>query len=147
MEFLSPRVWLAIVLATVIGFAAGFYTKSKFYAAAEVTQVTKAQHETAQEIVQSAATSQSIETSIQKSNDDIKQVQQVVQQRIAVNQEKRNVSIQPNGSTGAPSVTSCAPDQLDVGTVRLLNAARSGTALGSTGSGDAEVQAAASAPN
>jgi len=147
MEFLSPRVWLAMVVALFIGFGGGYYTKSKFTDAAVVEQVKKDDKQTATNVVVSAQTSQKVESEVQKSDTTVSEIQEAVSKRpkrvrpsvvIQPAQENLNEKSDPKA---VQSVVSCDAYQLDVGTVRLLNAARKGVGLDSIASGDEALSA------
>lgn len=148
MEFLSPRVWLAIVVATIIGFGSGYYTKSKFADAAIVKQVISDQKDTAKNIVESVDTGQKVETSVQESNDEVTKIQEAVAKRPKlVKPVPQPVQESSNEKAIAvvqvlPTVVSCDAYQLDIGTVRLLNAARKGVSLDTVTGSDETLTAA-----
>lgn len=120
------NIIVAVALAVIVGFGLGFYVKAKFAEADQVDRVIESRHETAQNIQTSAAASQKLDEKVAKSDGAVQQIRTIIKTRIV--KEKANETIQMDRQI------SCGA--LDVGTVRLLNAARTGAAVDSAAVGD-----------
>ncbi|UUZ75555.1 hypothetical protein LP414_27955 [Polaromonas sp. P1(28)-13] len=96
-------------------------------------------------IVQAHEQSQGIEVKVQAGNTAVTKIQSAAAQRIAnqqgrINEEfSKQVARQLDKSS--PDAPVCPAFELDVGTVRLLNAAREGAAVDSAGGGDETLNA------
>lgn len=112
---------IAVVVAAFLGFGGGFYTKAKFMKADQFESVTEARHESAQNVQQSLETSLATE---QKVTDSAKQVA-AIRKAVAAR-------VQPKiqESSNEANIRPVCPDRgIDIGTVRLLNSARDGSAV------------------
>ena len=129
---------LAIALALTTGFVAGYGVKGRFVKADQLDAAIEARHETANDIQESLETSNLVEQNIAASN----QQTAVVRKMAAANFKKKEsrdaeVQIPAQGSGLVLSRDACG---LDLGTVRLLNAARTGSPDLAAAVGDAEGQ-------
>lgn len=138
------------VIVLLIGFCIGFYTKGKFEKADVAEQAQVAAHDTATGIVESVATSQKVEASIQQSDNQVDQIQKAVNNRLekgvtharanganvngAVRDAVGVAAAEGAGGVGEAIPDCCGRDVLDNGTVRLLNAARTAGELDATSS-------------
>ena len=147
----------AVGLATLIGFAGGFYTKGRFTAAEEVEQVRADAKQTATNVVESVKQSTALENVVIADGAQIDKIKEAAAARVVKYQPKQettHASPDPrndhdsvrNAAAGAPATQVACPAGgglvLDIGTVRLLNAARQGIDLGAAGRGDGEKPAA-----
>lgn len=136
MNSLSPLPWLgsfktALIVggvALTIGFASGYVVKGKFVQAAEVKGL-KA------DIVQSGKNEQK---SLKESVRVTKKIGET-QDLIGALATAANARIAQSKKEASDQTDKCPTPVLDVGTVRMLNAARSN--LDTTGGSDAAVQA------
>jgi hypothetical protein len=134
MELFSPRVWLSILLASAIGFGAGYGAKGKMLAAAEVTQGRKTIAAGADSIVASVVASNKLEAKVSTSNFNMNEIKAAIDQHgITLSQNPQEIH---NG------IQDCGSFTLDSGTVSLLNAARQGGTLGSVSGGNEALDAA-----
>lgn len=113
---------IAFALALVIGFSAGYYTKGEFAKANQFEAVIDVQHQTAQGIEQSLKTSSAVETEVTASNQKVEVIRKAVAKRIQPKESTNEANLQTS------AIAQC-PWSIDIGTVRLLNAARSGGAI------------------
>lgn len=147
-----PNTLFGVGLAAAIGFAGGYYTKGEFIQADEVKQARKDAKVTAQGIVKAIDNSQKVEETVNKSNKTVTDIQQAIakrpklvkpaakaQPKSAPNQEESNGH--KTNSQSKPTVASCNAYELDLGTVRLLNAARKGFGLDAIGGLDEALSA------
>lgn len=113
------NIVLAVALALGVGFSVGFYTKGRFVKADQLEVVTEAQHQTAVDIQESLKTSLAVEQKVTTSDQQMTTIRKEVARRT-----------QPKETTNEANLHAPVCDwRLDVGTVRLLNAARDGSAL------------------
>lgn len=124
---------LAISIALVVGFCTGYTTKAKFVKADQFESVTEARHESAQNIQQSLETSLVTEQKVTDSTTKIAAIRKEVAARVQPKTQETS-----NEANLRPA---CSRDGLDVGTVRLLNSARDGSALDPASLGDGASQA------
>lgn len=153
-----------IAIAFLVGTGVGMFTESRFQKADQTVAAQRAIQQTAQQIVEATQTSQAVEVKAQTVAKDITQIKQAVAARILAPKEPPHAT-RP-AATGpvvpaAPAVPLenranglAAPAQafdadrfvsdyrFDVGTVRLLNAARTGTAVDAAGGSDEASRAA-----
>lgn len=108
------NIIVAVALSFLSGIGIGFYVKAEFVEADQVDQVTDARHETADNIVQSHEADKKLDNEVAKSDAKIEKIRTIVQTRIV------------KETTNEPSCTTANRFDLDVGTVGLLNSARSG---------------------
>lgn len=154
----------AVALALAVGFGSGFYTKGKFTDAAQVEEVREDARQTATNVVESVKQSAALEGAVIADGARIDQIKEAAAARVAKyqpKQESRNASPnsrnddslfgqphdQPEAAQAAVAPLGCPASGglvLDVGTVRLLNAARQGAGVDSTGLGNGEKPAAPS---
>lgn len=137
MELFSPRVWLSILLASVIGFGAGYSAKGKLVIATEAVQDRKIIAAGADGIIASVIASEKLEAKVSASDSNVDKIKTAVIHRgvtlLQNPQEIHDASVQASNA-----VQGCDSFTLDNGTVGLLNAARSGGAVESvTGSDEA----------
>jgi hypothetical protein len=149
----------AVVLALAVGFGGGFYTKTKFTDAQQVTELRKDAQQTATNVVESVKRSTALEGAVIADGAQIDHIKEVAAARVTKyqpKQESKNASPnsrnvdglygqQPNNHSEAAGESlaqvGCPAGGglvLDVGTVRLLNAARQGAGLDSTVLGHGE---------
>ena len=134
------EILAAAFIAVVIGCGIGVYVRGDHDKAAQVSQVVKAQKETANEIVQSTQVSQAIADNVAAVGAAVDADKAAAHERV-VTQVRYVYKEKPSEK----DALECGPAYLDVGTVRLLNAAREGQALRSTtGSDGASAAVAAS---
>jgi hypothetical protein len=137
---ITGAIALAFV-AILVGCGVGVYVRGDHDKAAQATKVVAEQRQTAVEIVQATKVSQSIASEVAANDAAVDAVKQAAHERVVT-----QVRYVYKEKQGEKSVQDCGPAYLDVGTVRLLNAARSGRNLGSTdGSNGASAAVAASA--
>lgn len=137
----------ALAAACLLGFGAGYYTKGRFVLADQAKTTQAVATQTAKGIVQAVEKSQAIEGAVAAGSDNIAQIKKAAERRPVVRKPQPPLE-KPNEEApaqGAPAVSGRDPDQLDLCTVRLLNAARQGRTAESAGCGDGEVQAAPAA--
>jgi hypothetical protein len=125
------NIVIAITLSLSLGFCTGYMTKGKFVKAAQFESVTEAQHQTAKDIEQSLEQSSAVEAKVTDSTTKIAVIRKEVTARVQPKETHNEANLRPV----------CPSLGLDVGTVRLLNAARAGTSPDATGFGDAEGKA------
>lgn len=124
---------IAAVVAFCVGASVGFYTKSQFVKADQLESVTEARHESAQNVQQSLATSLVVEQKVTDSTQQVVAIRKTVAARIQpkIQETSHEANLRP----------ACPDGSLDVGTVRLLNSARDGSALDPAVLGDGASQA------
>lgn len=127
------NIALATSIALAVGYTAGYYTKGQFTKANLFESVTEARHESAQSIQHSLETSLATEQKVTDSTQQVAVVRKAVAARV-------QPKIQET-SNEANLRLSCPDSGLDVGTVRLLNSARDGTAFDPASLGDGASQA------
>lgn len=120
-------------IAIVVGFGSGWATKAKFMDAAEVNELRADMRQTAVNVVEAGKQSASIESKVVVANKTSTSIQAAVQKRLTDQKDRTNET----QSTAEASAFQCPAFVLDVGTVRLLNAARQGATVDSAG-GSAE---------
>ena len=125
------RLVIAVAVALSLGFCTGYEVKGRFVKAAQFESMTEAQHQTAKDIEQSLETSSAVEKQVMDSTQKIAVIRKEVAARVQPKEIQNEAHLRPV----------CSDAGLDVGTVRLLNAARAGTAPDATGFGDAEGKA------
>lgn len=132
-------------VALAVGFGGGWLERGVHTKAKEVKVLKKELKDSANNIVQSHNISQKIETQIDQGRAASASIKSAVADRLIQQKEReheafsKQVARQLDKQDGSLPV--CPDPRLDVGTVRLLNAARQGTAVDTTGSGDAALQA------
>ncbi len=153
----------AVILALAVGFGGGYYTKGKFDVAAEVTQERKDIKQTAGNVVESMKQGAALEADVASDGVHIDQFKDAAAARVAKYQPKpephhaassnsgvldglhgQPANNQPEAAAAAVGQVDCPGGGLvlDVGTVRLLNAARQGTSVGAAGGSDGQKPAA-----
>ena len=128
---------LATAIALMVGYFAGYYTKGQFVKADQLDAATDAQHQTAVDIQESLKTSLAVDADVAASNQKVETVRKAVAARI----KQKEIKNEANLHGECLSLNDICPGcrfSLDVGTVRLLNSARAGTAPDTTGLGDGE---------
>lgn len=130
---------LMICAALGIGFAAGFDAKGKFVKADRFDAVVSAQEQTRENIQQSLEKSADIEVRATASSTQVTTIRAAVKRRIEEQAHAEQVAAIP-GVDQSSSGAACAWT-LDVGTVGLLNAARTGADPSAAAGGDAEGKA------
>lgn len=135
--------WKSIIvtatMALAVGFGAGFFIAGKFEKAAEVKVVQKERKESARAVVQTLEADRKLDAEIQKTNATAATIKAAVAVRVQ-KQEQKSHEVQIQSDTAATLV--CPTFDLDVGTVRLLNAARQGADLDSVAGSDEALDAA-----
>lgn len=124
---------IVAIAASVIGFGAGYATKAKFDKADALTKMVEVRHEDAATVQQSVQASASIEKQAGAATQNVETIRQQVAQRL------RQPPIKDEHHEDATQ--ECPAWTLDVGTVRLLDAARAGTPPDPSGLGDDESKA------
>jgi hypothetical protein len=123
---------LGLLAVTLLaGFTGGYVTKGRFVEAEQIRHANTEIQKTANGIAESVQVSNRIEKEITVAAVRSEEIKKAVVQRIEVKKEKRVEEI----AQGIAPV--CPEFRLDVGTVFLLNAARKGSVVESTGSSDA----------
>lgn len=125
------NIVLAVALALSVGYCTGYYTKGRFVKADQFEAATEARSETAKDIQQSLEISAVTGQEVAASN-----------QQVAVIRKKVAARVQPKETPNEANLHLVCRDGLDVGTVRLLNSARDGSALDPASSADGASQAA-----
>lgn len=133
-------------LALTIGFSSGYVVKGKFVAAAQVSEMKKEVKVSANNIVVSNAISAKVEDKVEAITVTATKVKSAAAKRIT-NQQERTANEQFaqesfHQAEHATPAAVCPAFVFDVGTVRLLNAARQGTAVEPTGGSDEALNAA-----
>lgn len=136
---------LVFGLALVVGFGLGYETKSRFVQAEKFDAVESAQAQTRTNVRQSLDASTAIEVSSTASSNQVSAIRKSAEQRFeAQHARSQRTGALPNTATASDSSGSsaaCVDWFLDLGTLGLLNAARTGADPGAAGSSDAESQA------
>lgn len=134
---------LIALLASVIGFAAGYTTSQKFQKAAAEGKLAGNLKETAQNVVTSTVESQAIETKVEHSGKAVTATGAAIKTRLGEQEKKYEAEVKEAGGAQVCPKPFVA---LDTGTVRLLNAARAGASVGpASGSNEAGAAPSASA--
>jgi hypothetical protein len=131
---LSANVRAAIGIALlVLAFGSGWAVNGWRHDAAQKNETRAVAKETAESIVQSAVLSQRVETAIQEDATRVDKITVAVRERIARNTPERNHDLDlprlqhpAEPEVAAPCADRAGDPVLDTGTVRLLNAARTG---------------------
>jgi hypothetical protein len=134
---------LAICVALVIGFAAGYDAKGKFVKADQFDAVASAQEQTRTNVQQSLEKSAAIEDRATASSTQVTAIRKTVAKRFEeqrAHAEDRAPQVAAPGDSESVSGPVCTWT-LDVGTVGLLNAARTGANPSAASGSDAEGQA------
>lgn len=134
MPFNFQNTAIAVALALIVGFGAGYYTKGQFVKADQFEAVTEARSETAVDIQESLKTSAATEQEVTASNQQVAVIRKAISARVQPKTQETS-----NEANLRPV---CTGTGLDVGTVRLLNSARDGSTLDPASLGDAASQAA-----
>jgi len=133
------NIALATAVALTVGFFTGFYVKDKFVKADQIDAAVEARSQSADNIQQSLEQSVATEKKVAASNHQVSEIRKEVQKRIKhtyypAKQETENEVTTEEGK--------CADSwRLDVGTVRMLNSARTGTDFDPTSISNAESEA------
>lgn len=139
-----------LILAIVLAFGGGWYVKGKFFDAAEVKEARIERKESAGNIVASTVKSGEIADAIAQDSNNVSDLKAQAAARVAKYQpkpEKPHDADRRNDATGTtppaegtPVAQNCPAGGLvlDLGTVRLLNAAAEGRTMGAASGGDAE---------
>lgn len=125
------NVLLAAAIALLLGVGTGYKIRGYYEASLRVESAQEARQETAEGIQESIETSRAIEDQADAVKAQVTVVRKIVRERLAT-KEQAHVQTAPD--------IHCS-GRLDVGTVRLLDAARQGIAPDTAGLGDAESQA------
>jgi len=160
MSFLSnfKDIFIALVLGAVVGFGAGVVVEGQRERAAQVTEHVQARRVDAKEVKSSLNTSAATEAAATEASAQVDAIRAEVNKRVkaraqatAVRQTRpvqKEPSHEPIPASEPSTAPVCVPTDwdLDVGTVRLLNSARTGAladaALGSNAAGQAPSSAA-----
>lgn len=118
-------------VAVLIGCGVGIYVRGDHDKAAEVKQVATSQKKTATEIVQATQVSQAVAAKVAANDAAVDADKQAAHERVVT-----QVRYIYKEKTDEKDAQNCGPAYLDVGTVRLLNAARNGAALDATSGGN-----------
>lgn len=129
----ARNIALAISVALLVGYSAGYYAKGRFVKADQFESVTEARHESAQNIQHSLETSLATEQKVTDSTQQVAVIRKAVAARVQPKTQETS-----NEANLRPV---CPGSGLDVGTVRLLNSARDGSALDPASLGDGASQA------
>lgn len=124
------NIALAVSIALTVGYCTGYYTKSQFVKADQFESVVEARHQTAKDIQQSLEQSSAVEKQITDYTNNITNIRKVVTARTKESSNDANLRI------------ACPDSLFDVGTVRLLNSARSNTAIDATAINNVESEGA-----
>lgn len=135
------NVILALVAGLLIGSAAGYYTKGQFVKAGEVGELRAEKKEDAKTVVESAADNHALEGRIETKNQTVTTIQKAVAQQLSKPAPAKEAIHDTPLQCTLPAGTAVLP--FTVGTVRLLNFAREGTAVDATAVLDGEGQAPA----
>lgn len=126
----ARSVAIAALLGVTLGIGAGVWVKTRFDQADEVSTLKGERHETAAGIADSAVASVALSNDIAADSANIDQIQTAVAARtvkyLAKQESRHDEPSTPNEPQPSPTSHSSAGLVLDVGTVRLLNAARTG---------------------
>ncbi|MFW6855403.1 hypothetical protein ACODYM_29350 [Burkholderia gladioli] len=117
------------IAALLVGVGVGYYVRGDHDAAKKTTAVIAEQHQTAGNVVAAVHASQKLEDDIAASDAVATTNGHAASERVRtqikyVYMEKKDAKQDPQ-----PEPVACGPAYLDVGTVRLLNATRSGFSL------------------
>ncbi|MDE2465570.1 MAG: hypothetical protein KGO02_17925 [Alphaproteobacteria bacterium] len=126
-------------IGIAIGVGVGIYTRGEHDTAKQVRQVIANQRATAQQIVQSTQESQKLTASISARDAAVDADKQAAHERVVTQIRYIYKEKQSDAAT-----QDCGPAYLDLGTVRLLNAARAGRTLGSASGSNGKGAAATS---
>lgn len=131
-SFVTSIKWILMigVLCLGLGGVGTAFVMSKFKDRAVISKLEKNAKQTAKNVEKSRKESDSIEARVAAGNAQAQRVKSAVAQRLTKQRDASN-------ETHPPRVVHPG-DRLDVGTVRLLNAARAGTPVGTAPSGDAK---------
>lgn len=124
---------IAIFVSLAIGFCAGWYVDQQFVKADQLEAATEAQIQTTTEVKESLETSLDVEEKVAASDKQVSKIRSQVAAHL-----KKEV-------TNEQSKEGCNSNEpvIDGRTVFLLNSARSGIGIDTTGDGDGEVKTAA----
>lgn len=143
MGFLAniKNVLIAAVIGLAVGFGTGFYAKSQFFKADQLDTAVKVQEQTKADIKDGVQTSVAVEKKADQAVENVSAIRKQVAKRLADKPAQSVVISNPTQQEPGneePRIGLCVhPDpSLDVGTVRLLNAAREGAALDPASLGD-----------
>ena len=117
----ARNIALAISVALLVGYTAGYYAKGQFVKADQYEAVTEARSETAVDIQESLKQSTATEQEVTASTKQVVAIRKTVAARVQPKTQE--------ASHEANLRTVCPDSGIDVGTVRLLNSARDGSAL------------------
>lgn len=135
-------------IAVTVGFGGGYYTKTKFMAASETHELKKEAHESAGNILESHSKSAGIESKVAAGNTAANSIKSAAAQRVIKQERAREEFAKEHArqtdKLDPASDAVCPPFVLDVGTVRLLNAARQGSAVESAGGSNEALNAPSS---
>lgn len=127
---------IAAALSTLlIGFSLGIYVETQHDTAALVKTQSEALKQVAQDVPAAIEKSNKIEAAIDRSNEQVQTIKKEVKTRIQKQKERVDEEYAARSKI-EPVGESCLPFSLDVGTVRLLNAARKGTSVDTAGFSD-----------
>jgi hypothetical protein len=150
---LNPLSWIRSIetylivggAALVIGFGGGYEVHSKFTKAVEVTSLKRDAKVSGANVVESHKASVSIESKVALQNAVADKLKSAAALRVAKQQERAHEEFAKELARSLdkkmpPEPVVCPDPVLDVGTVRLLNAAREGAAVDAAGSSDAALE-------
>ena len=126
-------VFATFGIALALGFGSGLYVAGKFEKAGQVQVAQEEKKESAQAVVKVIESDRKLDAAIQKTNTAATTIKKAVAARVQ-KQEQTPHEVQIQSDTSAAFV--CPAYRLDVGTVRLLNAARQGADLDSVAGSD-----------
>ncbi|MCL2874794.1 MAG: hypothetical protein FWF12_00570 [Betaproteobacteria bacterium] len=128
---------LAVVAAAAlaVGFTVGYATKGKFVKADQLETIVGARSETAADIRESLKVSVATEQEVTNSNQRVTDIRKAVAARVQPQPQPQEM---PNE---AQLRLACRDDGIDIGTVRLLNSARSGFPISPASFGDGASEA------
>jgi hypothetical protein len=123
---------LAVAFVAILaGCGVGIYVRGDHDKAAEVKQVATSEKQTAKEIVKATQISQAVAAKVAATDAAVDADKQAAHERVVT-----QVRYVYKEKTDEKDAQNCGPAYLDVGTVRLLNAARSGATLDATSGGN-----------
>jgi t-SNARE complex subunit (syntaxin) len=136
----AALILLAAIAVFFAGFAAGISHSGTAALKSEVKAAAVVQKTDAVHVAQAQAKSTAIETKVEHTAAAIDTNKAAIKQRVTASVKRQAAAINPVPTETPHDETISAGlgcgFYLDVGTVRLLNASRAGTALDSAGSGD-----------
>lgn len=123
------NIVVSIAVALVVGFGGGYYTKAQFFKAGQTDALVEARKVTAEDIVVAHKTDIKVEAKVETVKQEVSTVRKALAARAQTQEIKNEVATQ-----GKPAVCVWT---LDVGSLSLLNSARTGIPTDASLLGDA----------